>query len=239
MKIARLKDSPLLATESKNLLAALQLGILGFQGLMLLLLLFIASRQNAIANRKPTFAQLVNGDTIYISEKDHLWRYPEVTRKFITDWTTLTFNWEGKVTGTDQLDAGVKVTGNKKVPTNTWFASVMLEPKFAQASLKELSGLVPESVYSGQMRSVIVISHLSEPRQIAPGRWELDMVATRVLIDRTSGESKQIAFNRTFTVESVEIPRSPLGSNAPIVEQKVYQMRSAGLQITQIDPFNP
>jgi hypothetical protein len=89
------------------------------------------------------------------------------------------------------------------------------------------------------MRSVIVISHLSEPRQIAPGRWELDMVATRVLIDRTSGESKQIAFNRTFTVESVEIPRSPLGSNAPIVEQKIYQMRSAGLQITQITPFNP
>jgi hypothetical protein len=67
----------------------------------------------------------------------------------------------------------------------------------------------------------------------------VDLVATRVLIDRTTGKDERIPFNRTFTLQAVEVPRSPLGADAPLVERKIYEMRAAGLQITRIVEFNP
>ena len=238
MKIGRLQ-TPLLTAESKNLLAILQLGILGTQVVMLVLVGSIAVRQNALANRQPTMAQLINGDTIYVSEQERNWRYPEVIRKVVSDWTTLTFNWEGTIAGSDKPDEGVRVTGGGKVPLNTWFASILLEADFAEASLQEIAKLVPASIFTGQTRGVVVINYVSEPRQIAPKRWQVDMVATRLLIDRQSGSSKREAFNRTFTLETVEIPRSPLGKDASVVEQKIYEIRAAGLQIIDIAPFDP
>lgn len=243
MKIRRfqsLQRSNLLTTESRNLLALLQVGILGTQLLMLIGLLFLAAKQNALANRRPTMAQLVNGETIYISQADRNFRYPQVIRNVVNNWTTLTFNWEGTLSGTDQPDEGVVVKGtNKRVPLNTWFASVMMEPEFAEASLEDIAQLVPSSVFSDRTRAVVLINYLSEPRQISPTRWQVDMVATRMVIDRQSGASEQIPFNRTFTLEAVEIPRSPLGENAPLVERKIYELRSAGLQITDITPYDP
>lgn len=238
MKIRR-SQTPLLTTDSKNLLAVVQLGILVLQVCIFLLVAFVATRQNALANRKPTMAQLINGDTIYVSEKDRDWRYPEVIRKVVSDWMTLTFNWDGTIAGTNKPDEGINVMGGSKVPLNTWFASILLEGNFAEASLKEISKLIPTTVFSGQTRGVIVINHISEPRQIAPGRWQVDLVAMRILSDQHSGASQREAFNRTFTLEAVEIPRSPLKTDAPLVEQKIYEIRSAGLQITDIVPFNP
>lgn len=238
MKIQRAQTT-LLTTESKNFLALLQLSILGLQALMFVFILLIAGRQNQLANRRPTMAQLVNGDTVYISEKDWNWRYPQVIRKLVSDWTVLTFNWEGKIAGTDKIDEGIKVDDRRRVPTNTWFASVLLEDDFAQAALKEIAQLVPADVFTGRIRSVTIVNHISEPRQIAPGRWQVDVVSTRILIDRSTGKSERLPFNRTFTLEAVEIPHSPLGSEAPLVEQKIYETRSAGLQITNIVPFEP
>lgn len=243
MKIGRFKalnQTNLLTVESKNLLALLQMGILGTQLLLLLGLLFLAAKQNVLANRRPTMAQLVNGETVYISEQDRNFRYPQVLRKVVSDWTTLTFNWEGTLAGTDQRDEGVLIkAAKKKVPLNTWFASVMLEPTFAEASLKELANLVPSTVFTGKTRAVTVINYLSEPRQLAPSKWQVDLVATRMVLDRQTGASERLPFNRTFTLQAVEIPRSPLGENAPLVERKIYDLRAAGVQITDITPYDP
>ena len=238
MKVKRTQTT-LLNTDSKNFLALLQLSILGLQILIFLFIVVIAKRQNELANRRTTMAQLVNGDTIYISEKDRNWRYPQVIQKLVSDWTMLTFNWEVNTTGTDKPDEGVKVDGNKRVPANTWFASVLLEDDFAEAALKEIAQLIPADVFAGRIRSVVDIKYISEPRHIAEGRWQVDMISTRILMDRMTGKSERLPFNRTFTLEAVEIPRSPLGSNASLVEQKIYEIRATGLQITNIVPFEP
>jgi hypothetical protein len=236
MQIKRLQ-SPLLP-ESKNLLAICFLCLTAFNSIILLLTLFTAFRVNKIAERKTTFAQLVNGETIYISEQERNWRYPAVIQKVVSDWTTLTFNWDNKLVGTEETDPGIQV-GKKRIPTNTWFASLLLEPKFAQASLPKIAELVPTSVFTDQLRSTTIISYLSEPRAIRLGEWEIDMIATRILVDRSTGRDERIPFNRTFTVQAVEIPRSPLGQDASLIEQKIYEMRSSGLQITKMVEFNP
>ena len=129
-------------------------------------------------------------------------------QKVVSDWTTLTFNWDEKIPGTNEPDQGVRVGNNKWIPTNAWFASLLLESEFAKASLLKVAELVPPALFSGQIRSTTIISYLSEPREIRPGEWEVDLVATRVLIDRTTGKDERIPFNRTFTLQAVEIPRS-------------------------------
>jgi hypothetical protein len=238
MKIGRLQSS--LGTETKNLLAVLQLAILGVQALSLLTLFIMAAKLGEVANRRPTFAQLVNGQTVYVSEQDRQWRYPEVVRKFVSDWTLLTFNWEGQLAGTTQSDPGIEAGDTKRrVPTNTWFASTMMEPKFATAFLPTLAELVPPEVFSGKLRSITTIQYLSDPRQIAPGKWEVDMLSTRIVIDRETGQSDRIAFNRRFTVQTTEIPQSPLGNEASAVEKKIYELQAAGLEITNIVPYDP
>lgn len=237
MQIKRLQ-APLLP-EAKNLLAMCFIGLTIFNSLIFVLMLFTAFRVNRIAERKTTFAQLVNGETVYVSEQERHWRYPSVIQKVVSDWTTLTFNWDDKIPGSDEPDQGIQVDNNKRIPTNAWFASLLLEPEFAKASLPKIAELVPPTVFSGQIRSTVIISYLSEPREIRPGGWEVDMVATRVLIDRTTGKDERISFNRTFTLQAVEVPRSPLGNDAPLVERKVYEMRAAGLEITRMVEFKP
>jgi hypothetical protein len=125
------------------------------------------------------------------------------------------------------------------VTTNTWFASLLMEPEFGKASLKKLAELTPSTVFSGQIRSTVIVSYLSEPREIRTGEWEVDLVATRLIIDRNTGRDERIPFNRTFTIKAVEIPHSPLGTSAPLIEQKIYEIRSSGLEITKITEFTP
>ena len=50
-------------------------------------------------------------------KQDRNWRYPAVIQKVVSDWTTLTFNWDDKLTGTNQPDQGVQVGRNGRIPT--------------------------------------------------------------------------------------------------------------------------
>lgn len=196
-------------------------------------------RVNKVANRKTTQVQLVNGQTYYISEEDRLFRYPTVIQNVVKQWTELTFNWDNKIPGSNQLDQGVRVGNGKKIPTSAFFASLMMEPEFGQASLSKLGEIVSGEVFTGKLRSTVIISYLSEPRQIRPGEWEVDMVATRLLVSLSKGGSERIPFNRTFRLKAVEIQVSPLGEEASPFERKVYELRSSGLQIERITEFVP
>lgn len=231
----------LLDGNDKSLLAILQLAILALSGLSLLFSVFLTLRVNAIVTRRPTFAQLTNGETLYISERDRNYRHPEVIRKTVNDWTLLTFNWDGTLPGSDEPDEGVGVPESRaRVPFSMSVAALMLEPDFGAATLRLFAEeLVPSGVFTGDLRQVVTIEYLSEPRQIAEGRWQVDMLATRRLIDRRDGASQPLAFNRTFTLQAVEIPQSPLGAEASLVEQLVYDTLGAGLQITDIAPYTP
>ena len=167
-----------------------------------------------------------------------VFRYPSVIQNFVKTWAELTFDWDNKIPGTNDTDSGIKVN-SKRVSTSSYFASLLLEPNFGKASLPDIAELVPNKVFTGQLRATVIISFLSEPREVRPGEWEIDMIATRLLVDRTSGIDERIPFNRTFRIKAVEIQTPPLGSQASAFEQKVYELRSAGLEINKITEFKP
>lgn len=231
----------LLDGNNKSLLAILQLAILGFSSVTLLFVMFLAVRVNRIVNRQPTFVQLTNGETVYISERERNYRRPEVIRQVVSDWTVLSFNWDGTLPGSEEPDEGVAVDGVRgRVPFSVSIASFLLEPEFGSEMLQLFATeIVPSGIFNGELRQVITIEHISDPRQIAEGRWEVDIVSTRRLLDRRNGSQQAIPWNRTYTLQAVEIPSSPLGEDASRVEQLVYDTQSSGLQIIDIVPFDP
>lgn len=237
MKLQKLTH-PALLPEAKNWLALCFVILTSINFFTLILHLFIASRINSLASLRTTQVQLINGQTYYISERDQRFRYPSVIQNFVKTWAELTFNWDSKLPGTNETDSGIKVN-SKRVPTSTYFASLLMEPEFGKASLDKIADLVPSTVFSGQVRSTIIISFLSEPREIRPGEWEIDMIATRLMVDRSLGKDERIPFNRTFRIKAVEIQTATLGDQASAFEQKVYEIRSAGLEINKITEFNP
>ena len=227
--------------ESKDILPLCFVGLTAFSCLTFLFMLFLSFRVNQLAARKTTFVQMVNGETMVVSEQDYLHRHPEVVKEVVRSWANLTFNWDGVIPGTKELDKGRNIGNGKRVTTNTYFGSFLIQPGpqgFRQAALQALAEITPARVFSGQVRSKIIIAYLSAPRQTRIGEWEVDMVATRVLVNLPGGADEEIPFNRTLMLKAVDIPAPP-ASDASALEQQLYEIRKAGLEITKISEFTP
>jgi hypothetical protein len=145
------------------------------------------------------------------------------------------------IPGTKELDKGRDIGKGKRITTNAYIGSFLIQSGkqgFRQAALNAIAEITPSRVFGGQVRSKIIISYLSAPRQIKMGEWEIDMVATRVLVNLAGATDEEINFNRTFRLQAVDIPSQPANNDSPL-EQQLYEIRSAGLEITKITEFTP
>ncbi|NJO65169.1 MAG: hypothetical protein HC836_45785 [Richelia sp. RM2_1_2] len=230
---------PKLLLDSKDILPLCFIGLTTFSLISFLFLLFLSFKVNQLAARKTTFVQLVNGRALVMSEQHYLYRHPEVVKNTVRQWANLTFNWDGVIPGTKELDKGRDIGKGKRVTTNAYIASFLIQSGkggFRQAALEALADITPSRVFNGQVRSKIIISYLSAPRQVKMGEWEVDMVATRVLVNLAGGADEEINFNRTFKLQAVDIP-SPQSNDSSALEQQLYEIRSAGLEIIKISEF--
>ena len=231
------QSQPLLP-ESKNTLALCFVLLTGMVSILTVAVILNTLSLKSLSQKKVTFVQLKDGTTARVVEADGLYRESKTIKTFVSNWVNLTWSWDGKIPGTNEPDPGIKTKKSGKVPTSAWMASLMMESEFGEASLVELAKLVPNSVFEGKTRSTAYVSYLSEPREIKKGVWEVDVIATRVVLSQGVGESRE-PFNRTITLKATEVPISPLGENANLVEKTVNSMRLAGLEITRIVEFNP
>jgi len=236
----KIKPSKLLL-DSKDILPLCFVGLTVFSLLSFLFMLFLSFKVNQLAERKTTFLQLVNGRALVITEQDYLYRHPEVIKNTVRQWANLTFNWDGVIPGTKELDKGRNIGNGKRVTTNAYFGSFLIQPGkqgFREAALQAIAEITPSRVFGGQVRSKMIISYLSSPRQTKIGEWEVDLVATRVLVNLAGGADEEIPFNRTFSIRAVDLPDPPTTDASPL-ERQLYEIRSAGLEITKISEFIP
>jgi hypothetical protein len=225
-------------STSQYLLPLCFLALTGLMAFNLLLLLFVGFRVERLAKGDRTFVQLVNGQVLVISEEDGLYRHPEVIKNTVRQWATLTFDWDA-ISESKQPESGYEIGRNKKVTTNAYLASYLLqsgEKGFRKKGLEIIADITPNEVFSGDITAKILISHLSEPRQTIAGEWEVDLVSTRILRNR-QGEEQEIPFNRTFILKATDLPDPPATDASP-VEQRVYQVRAGGLEITKISDLD-
>jgi len=155
----RLKRQFSLLPKTEYILPLCFLSLTGITLGNFLLLFFLSFRVNQLAKQKVTFVQLSNGNSVAAIQQDGLYRQPEIIKNVVRNWATLTFNWDGKIFGTNEIDQGYDIGNNQKVTTNAYFASFLIQPGdkgFRQAALQLISALTPYDVYSGKYRSLLV-----------------------------------------------------------------------------------
>jgi hypothetical protein len=219
---------------------------LAFAGLSLGLLtlstafFWIAFSLAKVANQKPpTLVQQVDGKAFTVRPADYTYREPEVIRRVVSDWATMTFTW-GTLPGnqTKTSDEGIEVNGGKRVPSAAWAASFLLAPDFRDEFLAQLSNeVIPEGVFSGEISAVLVPQQISPPQALEEGRWKVDLLATRIIFDPSNPSGTTIPFNRRIYLKAVEPPHSPLKEKSTEEQRVVYKSLEGGLQIEEIRPI--
>ncbi|MEL6491576.1 MAG: hypothetical protein AAFV85_11100 [Cyanobacteria bacterium J06634_6] len=193
-----------------------------------------------VSNQKPpTLVQQIDGKAFTVRPADYLYREPEVIRRVVSDWATMTFTW-GTLPGNQvkEPDEGIEVAGGKRVPKSTWITSFLIAPDFRDQFLQQLSqDIIPEGVFSGDVSAVLIPQQISPPQVLGEGRWQVDLMATRVIFDSSNPAGTTIPFNRRLYLRAVEPPQSPLKEQAAPQQQVIYQSLESGLQIEEIRPL--
>lgn len=191
----------------------------------------------------PALVQLVDGRPVRVASIGDQERIPEVVRRFVSETLVLMFNWNGTLPPTTpeeernpRPDEGIKVNADgagsgQLVTTASWQASFALSENFRPEFLALLAQLTPRQVFARSMESVLIIRDISEPEQIEVGKWKVEVIADRVLFDRSNQQGNAIKFNREIYVQAVPQPLSPLGDKASDLEKTIYSIRQAGLEI--------
>ncbi|MBW4685618.1 MAG: hypothetical protein KME40_11095 [Komarekiella atlantica HA4396-MV6] len=175
-------------------------------------------------------------------------REDETIKRFISDSMIKMFGWNGIIEATEngenvtKPDKGIDVqttkNSRKRIPTRAWEAAFALSENqdFRANFLKKLAEIVPNGVFNGEVQVSLVTRHISEPRKIKDGKWEVDYIGTLVSFDRNENQGKGIAFNKTITVEAIDTPKLP--AKPTELDKKIYLVREPSLEITQIVDYN-
>jgi hypothetical protein len=162
-------------------------------------------------------------------------RDDETIKRFISDSLIKMFGWNGIIEATEngenitKPDKGVDIQTTKnnrrKIPTRAWEAAFALSEHqdFRSNFLKKLAEIVQVS---------LVTRHISQPKKIKEGKWEVDYIGTLVSFDRDENQGKGITFNKTITVEAIDTPKLP--AKPTELDKKIYLSRQSGLEITEI-----
>jgi hypothetical protein len=119
---------------------------------------------------------------------DYQYREPEVIRQVVSDWAVMTFTW-GKLPGnTESPSMTVSrlqcAIGFRKRPGKPRFCWPLT---FAMPSFSTLATeVIPDGVFDGQVSAVLIPQHISPPQAIGEGRWQVDLVATRVVFEASN-----------------------------------------------------
>ncbi|MDJ0570871.1 MAG: hypothetical protein QNJ53_17750 [Pleurocapsa sp. MO_192.B19] len=198
--------------------------------------LILVFTNHALAQKQRIYVEQPNGLIEAASEQDADYRSNEVIKQTLSNWLYLTWEWDGRISGSEELDRGVNLKNepnNVKVPSKVYAASYLIEDGFRQEFLKGMSQLVPKSVYQGDLTSNLNIYDISDPVR-NKDKYEVQVVATRIDIS-TSGEEAQTKFNKIFVFETIEPYRLVLGESEPSAFRKqLNQLMKNGLIITEI-----
>ncbi len=227
----------------KDLFGAFLVVTGGLQLANLFFLFFMFIGYLNIANKKPpSLVQLANGQSFTTAPMGDKDRTPAVVQRFTADTLTRLMTWTGKLPAvantspntlqTYQADNGVDIKtekGNQKVATTTWQASFAISEDFRPELLKKIAELTPPEVFTGQTQVVLITQEITAPVLIAPGKWKVTIVANLQVFSQDNSVGKAVPFNKEVFVQAIDT--APLTAGATPLEQVIYEIRQARLEI--------
>lgn len=190
---------------------------------------------NIIASsRTPNFVELLDGSTRRVQPVPPEMRSPQVIGAFVGRIMVALMSWNSLLQTDNnpnlkpQLDEGVQIADGR-VTTRTWSAAFALSQDFRTQFLSELAKLTPSEVFTGKVQSILLVQHLSQPQNIAKGKWKLDLVASLVMFESGKQVGQAIAFNKTIFLRTIDTPLLP--EEATELQKTAYQARKDCLEI--------
>lgn len=224
--------------QSKNLVPAFILISVGLSSASLLLTLLNTIGIMYISGKDvPTLVQLDNGHSIAVEPVESYERTPKVINTFVNESLGQLFTWNAtsQEDGAQAVvyDEGVSI-GKKRVTTRTWRASFAISEDFRVPMLEEIAEMTPDDVFQGNAQSVLNIDSISEPVEVEPGKWQVDVVAVLLIFDSRNPQGFAIPFNKTLIVKAVEVAVDPLKEESTPIQKAVYETRLSGLVIDEM-----
>ncbi|BDA72927.1 hypothetical protein CAL7716_070930 [Calothrix sp. PCC 7716] len=196
--------------------------------------------------KPPNFVQMIDGKTVDIN-KSNLEPEPETIRQFVNKTMTLMFNWSGKLPpqSIDEAtqpkpDGGVSVPtgkGNQKISTTSWVAGFALSEDFRKGFLTKIAEMTPPEVFLNNPSQAIslrlAVKRIYPPKKIAPGKWQVGMVADLIQKKQSDNRSVIIPFNKDLLVRSVDSFGYPQSMKSDL-QKAIYSVRADKLEIYEI-----
>jgi hypothetical protein len=241
-----------------SFLTIFAIAVFGLHLLVFLFLMIQGIKIRQLSMREPpNFVQLVDGRPIAV--KDDLARDPQAIKQFIARVMTLMFNWSGTLppqtieeVTQPKLDRGIPIQtpqgGSNKVTTSSWLASFALSEDFRKGFLSEIAAMTPPEVFSSSLKQAmsaqLIIKRIYPPQEIAPGRWQVGIVAD--LVQKKTGDGRKIItpFNKDLLVRATDYFPYPFANKTTDLQKAIYSIRSDRLEIYEmrnlclIDDYN-
>ena len=192
--------------------------------------------------KKYTFVQLNDGTAVEVRGQDVFYRSEAVVQETTTQFLKLLWEWSEVLPGSDQRDPGFTFRLNDQeqiIPTSVYYASQLTGGGIGNQLVIEALKIIPPSVFDGRAESSIDIQFLSSPRVTGKGLYEIDFLAT-VIVREVGYLDQRIQLKKTFTWQAVQPYVPLLGDDNPnSMRQLIAQLRSGGLQLVDVKPYNP
>jgi hypothetical protein len=224
------------------LFVLITLGIQAVVALAMLIQLFFMAR---LATKPvPSLVQMIDGKAVKVAPAERLERTPETIKAFVNETITLMFSWSGTLVPatpeevrTPKQDPGVVVSGkqDQRVASATWEAGFAFSEKFRQPFLEKLAALTPPEIFrSREVQGALIIRLIGEPQKIEDGKWKVSLISNIVYFSNQNQVGKSIPFNKEIYLLAVDPPSMPLAENSSALQQVIYRIRQAGLEIYAI-----
>ena len=216
--------------------------LLSLLSVVLQTLNFSAIKQ--IATNPATVAVFETGQTAPVVALRRGERTPESIRMYTTAVFYGIFNWTNveptklilNQGNAEEKEKVIVVDGQEiTIPVSVWQSSFAISDSFRIDFLNNIAQIMPKKVLKGQMRSLLIVDEISEPKEIEAGKWQ---VIVRAGLNFFDGNSliQVIPIDRVVYLEAIEVPALPKSEDE--LTQAVYTMRFSGLQIYSIEEIS-
>ncbi|NJM99411.1 MAG: hypothetical protein HC800_21760 [Phormidesmis sp. RL_2_1] len=202
--------------------------------LVLFMMFWLAASVSRIANRQaPTLVQQVGGQAFVAKPVDYDYRDPQILQNVAREWALLNFSF-GTLPQINHQTEEVSYDG-KNLPEQTVTASYLFTDGIRDAYLKGFA----ENIYTpeaqrGGLSSLYMPYRISAPEELERGRWEIDVIGSRLITTPENPSGELIATNVRLEMVATEVPILALEENPTAAAKTTYRLLEAGVRIDKI-----
>lgn len=202
--------------------------------LVLFMVFWLAASISRIANRQaPTLVQQVGGQAFVAKPVDYDYRDPQILQNVAREWALLNFSF-GTLPQINHQTEEVSYDG-KNLPEQTVTASYLFTDSIRDAYLKGFA----ENIYTaetqrGGLSSLYMPYRISAPKELERGRWEVDVIGSRLITTPENPSGELIATNVRLEMVAAEVPILALEENPTAAAKTTYRLLEAGVRIDKI-----